>query len=113
MTWSPAEAAAYLQSDAAEMWLLSIGPHTATSGFQVEPVEFLDPVLGLRPGFQSTLFGGRSVFGTAEHVRRCMRMYIASRAKKAPRDRVSPSNSEPPRAPAERTMPSDPPRGPA
>jgi hypothetical protein len=77
------ETAAQLQADANAMWELSIGPHTPTSGFQVEPVERFDPATReLVAGYRSTLWGGRSLVGSASFIRRAMRLYVASRGKK-------------------------------
>lgn len=65
---SPHELAAELQELANEDWEARLGPHTATSGFQVHALP-----KGL---FASVLYAGRHVVGTFEEVRAAALNYV-------------------------------------
>ena len=68
-------------------WAQSLGELGPFGGFQVEAVTGagLDALGNPPVFFQSTLFGGRSLVGTAREVVVAQRAFIASRRRKGPR----------------------------
>jgi hypothetical protein len=73
--------AAEISRESNAFWLAELGEPGTFGGFQVRPTGTPACVL-----FESVLFGGRSVTGTAEQVAAASRAYVLSRRRGRPKE---------------------------